>query len=96
MVGASAFCIGVFGLPGLISGWLVQFDPNIWWIDLRFMPRLLARMIELAGCGSLIGFAIQSQAIWRRRFILLLGVSLLAVVSLENIFAFYKVTLFPD
>lgn len=56
---AVACFFGVFTLWNLVGAWLHPgFDPNLWWIDLRWLPAPLARALLLAA-----GVALTAQSL---------------------------------
>ena len=61
-----ALFFGAFSVLGLLDT-LRGFDPNIWWIDLRFLPGPLAQALLLCGALLLLGYAWRPATRgWRR------------------------------
>ena len=55
-----AACLGLFGLFNCALGFIhPEWDANGWWIDLRIMPDLLARILVMVLCGLLF-----TNALW--------------------------------
>jgi vancomycin permeability regulator SanA len=82
------FC--VFSAIGLFDT-LRGFDPNIWWIDLRFLPGPLAQVLLVVSAALLLGFALRPAISGWRRAATMLVCALLAAIALYNGIAFYQV-----
>jgi len=64
-----AFFIGAFALTGTLSALVSRFDPNIWWVDLRWLPAPLQILATGLFGASMIAFAVSPPAdTFRRRF----------------------------
>ena len=85
-----ALFLGGFSLLNVLGGFRrAGFDANLWWIDLRFVPRVVAEPLLLISAVCLIGFAIwPTRSVWRRSLTIgCLGV--LSVAALMNTVQFY-------
>src|SRR4051794_33179480 len=51
-----ALALGGFGLINFFMGLIWGFNPNIWWIDVRFLPTMLGQTILFCGCAGLVCF----------------------------------------
>jgi vancomycin permeability regulator SanA len=85
-----ALFFGAFSALGLLDT-LRGFDPNIWWIDLRFLPGPLAQALLLCVALLLLGYAWRpALRTWRR--VATASVSaVLAAIALYNGIVFYQV-----
>jgi len=85
-----ALFFGAFSALGLLDT-LRGFDPNVWWIDLRFLPGPLAQGLLLCGALLLLGYAWRpALRSWRR--VATASVSaVLAAIALSNGIVFYQV-----
>ena len=94
MARAVALALGAFAILNLVRGWVSPgLDDNLWWIDLRILPRWTHD--GLLGCAAvvllLIGFdAAPTKGI--RHVGILACVVLLAIVS-ANVATFYSLQL---
>ena len=63
-----AFWFGSLSLLNVMAGLShPAFDPNIWWIDLRFMPKLAGQLLLLAVGGLLVWHGLRpASSGWRR------------------------------
>jgi vancomycin permeability regulator SanA len=88
--GLSLF-LGGFALINLVAGLHPsQFDGNLWWIDLRVLPPVLAKGFILASAGALLAYAFRPpQSRWRR-WVTVLFTGLLAFAALLNAVQFYS------
>ncbi len=89
---AIAFLFGAFAfLNAVVVLRHPAFDPNVWWIDLGFMPRSLGQLsIALAGV-VLVSGALASPGSRGRRRAASVGLFLLAAVAMGNVVTFYVV-----
>src|SRR6266481_5484501 len=63
-----ALFLGGFSLLNLMGGFRsANFDATSWWVDLRFLPFGVARLLLLVSALCLIGFAVRPpRSVWRR------------------------------
>lgn len=87
---AFALFFGLFALANLAGQiWFHQFDANLWWIDLRFLPTAISRVMLFASAAFLLLFGIRPpKDLWQRRFMALFA-GLLALVAFGNAAQFY-------
>ncbi|MDB6125939.1 MAG: hypothetical protein JWQ71_4932 [Pedosphaera sp.] len=87
---ALALFFGGFGVLNVIASFrLPGLDANLWWIDLRALPELPAKLFLLIASVCLISFALRpSQSTWRRALTITFT-GLLAAVAISNTFKFY-------
>ena len=85
-----ALFFGVFSAVGLFDT-LRGFDPNIWWIDLRFLPGPLGDALLLCGALLLLGYAWRPAVAGWRRAATMLVCAVLAAIALYNGIVFYQV-----
>ena len=85
-----ALFFGAFSALGLLDT-VRGFDPNTWWIDLRFLPGPLAQALLLCGALLLLGYVWRpALRTWRR--VATASVSaVLAAIALYNGIVFYQV-----
>jgi len=86
-----ALTFGLFCLVNLIGELLVTgFDANIWWIDLRMLPRHLASVLLLL-CGLLlVGYALRPVMSEWRVMATRGALSLLCLFAVMNVVTFYR------
>ena len=87
---SAALFFGAFGVLGLLDT-LRGFDPNIWWIDLRFLPGPLAQALLLCGALLLLGYAWRPATRGWRRAATTVVCTVLAAAALYNAIVFYQV-----
>jgi vancomycin permeability regulator SanA len=87
---ALALFFGGFTLLNLVGNLLhSNFDANLWWIDLRSLPEIPARLLLLLASLCLIGLAVRApRSVWRR-VLTVSSVGLVAATSLWNTIEFY-------
>lgn len=89
---AIALFYGVFGWMNIVAGSLAsQLDANLMWIDLRFVPAVLAQLLLASGSTALVAFAIIPLcSAWRRHLTVAAAFSL-AAAALVNALQFYVI-----
>lgn len=85
-----ALFLGLFSLLNFLGELRsAGFDATAWWVDLRFLPEVVARTVLLSSGGCLIAFAIKTpRSAWRRAVTACCAGSL-AVLCLTNSVQFY-------
>ena len=85
-----ALFVGGFTLVGVIAGLRSPgFDMNVWWIDLRWLPAVLANLVLAVSSVIFIAFgSLMPRSVWRSLATCAVAV-LLAVVALVNVITFY-------
>lgn len=87
---ALAFFFGGFSLLNLAGNFLMPgFDANLWWIDLRIFPDLVARLFLLVSSLCLLGFGIRPPRSNWRQTVTAVVLTLLAAVLIWNVAEFY-------
>lgn len=63
-----ALFFGTFSVLNVIGDWRTSgFDANLWWIDLRLVPEVLAQPFLLLAGGCLIAYGLRPPlSVWRR------------------------------
>ncbi len=89
-----ALFLGGFSLLNLMGGFRsANFDATSWWVDLRFLPFGVARLLLLVSALCLIGFAVRPpRSVWRR-WLTIGSLALLGLASLANTVEFYSLVL---
>jgi vancomycin permeability regulator SanA len=87
-----ALFLGAFIAVSLLD-WLRKpsFDPNIWWIDLGFLPRLLAQALLVVSAALLLAFALRPAVRGWRHYATTATCALLAAIAVANGVVFYVV-----
>jgi len=85
-----ALFLGIFCLLNLVIRFRgADLDGNLLWIDLRFLPRVLAQAFLFLTATLLVAFALRrAGSAWRRR-LTLATLALLGLSGLENLLTFY-------
>src|SRR5512132_2333615 len=84
-----AFWFGSLSLINVMAGFRhPAFDPNIWWIDLRFMPKLAGQLLLLAVGGLLVWHGLRPASGGWRRALSLVAVGIAAIVAFLNAIAY--------
>ncbi len=92
-----ALFLGGFALLNIAGGFrAAHFDANLWWIDLRFLPPVVAQPIMLLCAFALIAFAIRPPRSTGRRALTISAAALLGVVALENAARYYVLLIRGD
>jgi uncharacterized SAM-binding protein YcdF (DUF218 family) len=87
-----AFWFGSLSLVNVMAGLRhPAFDPNIWWIDLRFMPKLAGQLLLLAVGGLLVWHGLRPASGGWRRALSLVAVGIAAIVAFLNAIAYYRI-----
>jgi vancomycin permeability regulator SanA len=85
-----ALFLGGFGLLNVLGGIrAARFDANLWWIDLRAVPKPIATTLLLVSSACLIAFALAPPRSAWRRMLSIVCVSVLALVAALNAVGFY-------
>jgi uncharacterized SAM-binding protein YcdF (DUF218 family) len=86
-----AFWFGSLSLVNVMAGLRhPAFDPNIWWIDLRFMPRLAGQILLLVVGALLVAHGLRPASDGRRRTASLVAIAIPAIVASMNAIAYYR------
>jgi uncharacterized SAM-binding protein YcdF (DUF218 family) len=86
-----AFWFGSLSLVNVMAGLRhPAFDPNIWWIDLRFMPRLAGQILLLVVGALLVAHGLRPASDGRRRTASLVAVAIAAIVASMNAISYYR------
>jgi len=85
-----ALFIGGFALLNILGGLRsAHFDANLWWIDLRALPPVIATPLLVVSSICLLGFAVwPPRSIWGRG-LTLVCVGVLGAVAVANTAQFY-------
>jgi vancomycin permeability regulator SanA len=87
---ALALFLGVFSLLNLGGNLLrANFDANLSWIDLRFLPAFPARLVLLLAALSLVACGIKPPRSYWRKIMTIGSVGLVAAIALWNTMEFY-------
>ena len=82
---------GALSLLNVAAGLrLSTFDPNIWWIDLRFLPAPVRDALVLLVGAMLVAFAFRPATGGGRRLVSFAATSVVAGVALLNAAAYYR------
>ncbi len=65
------------------------FDPNIWWIDLRFLPKQGGQLLLLAVGALLVAHGLRPATGGRRRDASIVAVAVAGIVAAMNALAYY-------
>lgn len=89
-----ALFLGAFGIVNVLAGFHTgHFDGNLWWLDLRRLPKEAANGFILISALGLLAYAFQPpQRRWARAFIAACSAAL-GVVALLNAARFYVLLL---
>jgi uncharacterized SAM-binding protein YcdF (DUF218 family) len=87
-----AFSFGALSLLNVLASFRnPAFDPNIWWIDLRFMQKLAGQLLLLAVGGRLVWHGLRPASGGWRRTLSLVAVGIVAVVAFLNAITYYRI-----
>jgi len=67
------------------------FDPNIWWIDLQFLPKLGGQLLLLSVGGLLVAHGLRPATGGRRRDASIVAVAIAGIVAAMNAVAYYRI-----
>jgi vancomycin permeability regulator SanA len=67
------------------------FDPNIWWIDLRFLPDAVALVLLVVAGAFLVAHGVRPVTAGWRRTASLTVVGAVGVVALWNVVGYYRI-----
>jgi vancomycin permeability regulator SanA len=88
---ALALFFGGFSLLNSLGGLRSRgVDANLWWIDLRPFPDLLAQIFLLLAALCLLGFAIQPPRSYWGRALTTIVIGIAATAVLMNVVEFYR------
>jgi uncharacterized SAM-binding protein YcdF (DUF218 family) len=88
---ALALWFGAFTLLNVAVALRVPgFDPNLWWVDLRFLPSTLSRLLLGIAGVLLIAHALRPPSAGWRRWGAPVALALLGVAALSNAVSFYR------
>ena len=86
-----AVWFGSLSLVNLLAGLRhPTFDPNIWWIDLRFLPRPAGKLFLAALGFLLVAHGLRPAAAGRRRTAGFTAVAVAAIVAAANAISYYR------
>ena len=87
-----AFCFGSLCLVNVLAGLRhPAFDPNIWWIDLRFVPRPAGQTLLVVVGALLVAHGLRPATDGWRRTVSLVAVAIAAIVAAVNAIAYYRI-----
>jgi uncharacterized SAM-binding protein YcdF (DUF218 family) len=87
-----AFWFGALGLVNVVASIRhPAFDPNIWWIDLRFLPKVGGQLLLVTAGALLLAHALRPVASGWRRTASLVAVATVGIVASVNAAAYYTV-----
>lgn len=88
---ASALFLGVFSFANCVGNFIRPgFAADLWWIDLRFLPGIPARVFLLLSSVCLISFAIRPPGPGWRRHLTVACAGALGVIAVANGMRFYS------
>ena len=86
-----AIWFGSLSLVNLLAGLRhPAFDPNIWWIDLRFLPRVAGELFLVTVGALLVAHGLRPAASGWRRTAGLAAVATAAIVAATTTIAYYR------
>jgi vancomycin permeability regulator SanA len=86
-----AVWVGSLGLVNLLARLRhPAFDPNIWWIDLRFLPSVAGELFLVTVGALLVAHGLRPAASGWRRSAGLAAVAAAAIVASANVVAYYR------
>lgn len=86
-----AVWFGSLSLVNLLAGLRhPAFDPNVWWIDLRFLPRLAGELLLGAVGALLAAHGLRPASSGGRRTAGLVAVAASVTVAATNVVAYYR------
>lgn len=87
-----AFWFGSLCLVNVLVGLRhPAFDPNIWWIDLRFVPKLAGQILLVAVGGLLVAHGLRPAMGGWRRNASLVAIAIAGIVAAMNAAAYYRI-----
>lgn len=87
-----AFWFGSLSLVNVMAGLRhPAFDPNIWWIDLRFLPKLGGQLFLMTVGGLLVAHGLRPALGGWRRTASLVAVATAAIVASVNAISYYRI-----
>jgi vancomycin permeability regulator SanA len=85
-----ALFLGGFTLLNVLGGLRAEgFDANLWWIDLRAVPRFLAELFLVVSALCLMSYALRPTAARWRRILTVLCAGVLGLAALLNSAQFF-------
>lgn len=91
-----ALFLGAFALANLAAKSLTGFDANLWWVDLRAVPSVIADGLTLVLAGLLVGFGVRPATDGWRRVATALGAGLFAGIAIINSVVFWMLLVRGD
>jgi vancomycin permeability regulator SanA len=86
-----AVWFGSLGLANLLADLRhPAFDPNIWWVDLRFLPRVAGALFLVAVGALLVAHGLRPASSGWRRTAGLAAIAVVAIVASANVVAYYR------
>jgi uncharacterized SAM-binding protein YcdF (DUF218 family) len=87
-----AVWFGALTLVNVIAGLRnPAFDPNIWWIDARFLPDTVALVLLVVAGATMVAHGVRPVSSGWRQTASAAVVSAVAVIALWNVIAYYRV-----
>jgi uncharacterized SAM-binding protein YcdF (DUF218 family) len=87
-----AFWFGSLCLVNVLAGLRhPAFDPNIWWIDLRFVPRSVGQTLLVVVGAVLVAHSLRPASSGWRRTASLVAVAIAAIVAAVNAINYYRI-----
>ncbi len=93
-VGARVLAVwfGALSLLNVLAGLRnPAFDPNIWWIDLRFLPDPVGAVLMVAVGTALVAHGVRPASPGRRRTLSIVAVAVVELIVLWNAIGYYRV-----
>jgi uncharacterized SAM-binding protein YcdF (DUF218 family) len=88
-----AFWFGSLCLVNVLAGLRhPAFDPNIWWIDLRFLPSQGGQLLLLSVGALLVSYGLRPATGGWRRYVSLAAVAIAGIVTAMNAAAYYRIS----
>ncbi len=87
-----AFWFGALGLVNVLASLRnPAFDANIWWVDLRFLPKVGGQLLIVIAGALLLAHAFRPAVSGWRRTASLVAVATVGIVASMNAAAYYRV-----
>jgi vancomycin permeability regulator SanA len=87
----TALFVGLYSLANTLA---IALRPgtsqDLWWIDLRFLPRAAAVAVSIACAIALLGYGVAPRAAAWRRWLTVTACVVLAGLALQNVAVFYR------
>jgi vancomycin permeability regulator SanA len=87
-----AFWFGALGLVNVLASLRhPAFDPNIWWVDLRFLPKVAGQLLLMTVGVLLLAHAFRPVVDGSRRTVSLVAVVTVGTIAIMNVVGYYRV-----